>query len=101
MSAQGSGSFEEEEPFVSPRDAEMLHIYKAAMSKLAKSSSSADNFSSLTSRLKTSWENTTELDPRKARQKLFKGVFSFVIIIIIFIEGAQLAKAVFSGALMH
>ena len=45
MSAQGSGSFEEEEPFVSPRDAEMLHVFKAAMSKLAKSSSSADNFS--------------------------------------------------------
>ena len=27
--------------------------------------------------------------------------YTIIIIIIIFIEGAQLAKAVFSGALMH
>ena len=44
------------------------------MSKLAiKSSSSADNFSPLASRLKTSWENTTELDRQKCQEKALQG----------------------------
>ena len=42
------------------------------MSKLAISSSSADNFSPLTSRLKTSWENITELDHRKSQEKVLQ-----------------------------
>ena len=75
MSARDSGSSDEEEPFaVTPQDAEMLHVYSTAMSKLAiKSSSSADNFSPLASRLKTSWENTTELDRQKCQEKALQG----------------------------
>ena len=75
LSARDSGSSDEEEPFaITPQDAEMLHVYNAAMSKLAiKSSSSADNFSPLTSRLKTSWENTTELDRQKCQEKALQG----------------------------
>ena len=75
MSARDSGSSDEEEPFaVTPQDAEMLHVYNTAMSKLAiKSSSSADNFSPLASRLKTSWENTTELDCQKCQEKALQG----------------------------
>ena len=42
------------------------------MSQLAKSAS-ADNFSPLTSRLKTSWENTTELDRQKSQEKALQG----------------------------
>ena len=37
------------------------------------SSSSADNFSPLTSRLKTSWENFTELDRQKSQEKALQG----------------------------
>ncbi|RMX43352.1 hypothetical protein pdam_00020481 [Pocillopora damicornis] len=66
---QGSGSSDEEEPFITPRDVEILQMYNTAMSKLAMSSSSADNFSPLTSRLKTSWENITELDRQKSQEK--------------------------------
>ena len=75
MSARDSGSSDEEEPFaVTPQDAEMLHVYNTAMSKLAmKSSSSADNFSPLASRLKTSWENATELDRQKCQEKALQG----------------------------
>ena len=43
------------------------------MSKLAISSSSGDNFSPLTSRLKTSWENFTELDRQKSQEKALQG----------------------------
>ena len=68
MSVWGSGSSDEEEPFITPRDAEILHVYNTAMSKLVISSSSADNFSPLTSRLKTSWENITELDRQKSQE---------------------------------
>jgi len=75
LSARDSGSSDEEEPFVvTPQDAEMLHVYNTAMSKLAmKSSSSADNFSPLASRRKTSWENTTELDRQKCLEKAPQG----------------------------
>jgi len=75
LSARDSGSSDEEEPFVvTSQDAEMLHVYNTAMSKLAmKSSSSADNFSPLASRLKTSWENTTELDRQKCQEKALQG----------------------------
>ena len=71
LSARDSGNSETEEPFtVTSQDAEMLHVYNTAMSKLAiKSSSSAVNFSSLASRLKTSWEITTELDRQKCKKK--------------------------------
>ena len=58
MSARDSGSSDEEEPFaVTPQDAEMLHVY----------------FSPLASRLKTSWENTTELDCQKCQEKALQG----------------------------
>ena len=59
LSERDSGSSDEEKPFaVTPQDAEMLHVYNTAISTLAmKSSSSADNFSSLASRLKTSWQH--------------------------------------------
>ena len=75
LSARDNGSSDEEEPFaVTPQDAEVLHVYNTAMSKLAiKSSSSADNFSPLESRLKTSWENTTELDRQKCQEKALQG----------------------------
>ena len=75
MSARDSGSSDEEEPFaVTPQDAEVLHVYNTAMSKLAiKSSSSADTFSPLASRLKTSWENTIELDRQKCQEKALQG----------------------------
>ena len=73
MSAGDSGSSDEEEhSVVSPQDAEVLHVYNKAMSQLAKSAS-ADNFSPLTSRLKTSWENTTELDRQKSQEKALQG----------------------------
>ena len=72
MSTRDSGSSDEEEHFVSPQDAEILHIYNKAMSKLAKSSS-AHKLSPLTSRLKTSWENTTELDRQKSKEKALQG----------------------------
>ena len=52
----------------------MLHVYNTAMSKLAiESSSSEYNFSPLASRLKTSWENTTELDRKKCQEKALQG----------------------------
>lgn len=35
MSVQGSGSSNEEEPFITPQDAEFLHVYNTAVSKLA------------------------------------------------------------------
>ena len=56
LSSRDSDSSDEKDPFaVSPRDAEMLHVYNTAMPKLAiKSSSSADTFSPLVSRLKIS-----------------------------------------------
>ena len=75
LSARDNGSSDEEEPFaVTPQDAEVLHVYNTTMSKLAiKSSSSADNFSPLESRLKTSWENTTELDRQKCQEKALQG----------------------------
>ena len=75
MSARDSGSSDEEEPFaVTPQDAEMLYVYNTAMSKLAiESSSSEYNFSPLASRLKTSWENTTELDRTKYQEKALQG----------------------------
>ena len=75
LSARDNGSSDEEEPFaVTPQDAEVLQVYNTAMSKLAiKSSSSADNFSPLESRLKTSWENTTELDRQKCQEKALQG----------------------------
>jgi len=59
LSARDSGSSNEEGPFaVTPQDVEMLHVYNTAISKLAmKSSSSADNFSYLASRLRTSWQH--------------------------------------------
>ena len=38
-----------------------------------KSSSSADNFSPLAFHLKTSWENTTELDRQKYQEKALQG----------------------------
>ena len=73
LSAGDSGSSDEEEhSAVSPQDAEVLHVYNKAMSQQAKSAS-ADNFSLLTSRLKTSWENTTELDPQKSHEKALQG----------------------------
>ena len=37
MSVQGSGSSDEEEPFITPWDPEILHVYNTAMSKLASS----------------------------------------------------------------
>lgn len=37
------------------------------------SSSSADNFSPLASRFKTSWENTNELDRQKCQEKALRG----------------------------
>ena len=43
------------------------------MSKLAISSSSGDNFSPLTSRLKTSRENFTELDRQESQEKALQG----------------------------
>ena len=70
---QGNGSSDEEEPFITPRDVEILHMYNTAMSKLAMSSSSADNFSPLTSRLKTSWENITQLNRQKSQEKALQG----------------------------
>ena len=73
MNVQGSGSSDEEEPFIAPRDAEILHLWNKEMSKLAISSSSGDNFSPLTSRLKTSWENFTELDRQKSQEKALQG----------------------------
>jgi len=80
LSARDSGNSDEEEPFaVAPQDAVMLHVYNTAMSKLAmKSSSSADSLSPLASRLKTTWENTTELDRQNARKTFFEVVFWFV-----------------------
>ena len=53
---------------------EMLKFFNnnTAMSKLAISSSSADNFSPWTSRLKTSWENITELDHQKSQEKVLQ-----------------------------
>ena len=47
VNVQSSGSSDEEESFITPRDAEILHVYNKAMSRLAISSSSADNFSPL------------------------------------------------------
>ena len=73
MSVQGSGSSDEEDLFITPRDVEILHVYNTAMSKLAISSSSADNFSPLSSRLKTSWKNITELDRQKSQEKALQG----------------------------
>ena len=59
---------------VTPQDAEMLHVYNTAMSKLAVESSSSEyNFSPLASRLKTSWENKTELDRKKCQEKALQG----------------------------
>ena len=72
MIAQDSDS-SEEEPLVSPGDAETLNVYNTAMSKLATSSSSADTFSPLTSRLKTSWENTTERARQESQEKALQG----------------------------
>ena len=43
------------------------------MSKLAISKSSGDNFSPLTSRLKTSRENFTELDRQESQEKALQG----------------------------
>ena len=73
MSARGCGSSNKEEhAVVSPQDAEVLHVYNKAMLKLAKSSSEY-NFSPLTSRLITSWENTTEIDRQKSQEKALQG----------------------------
>ena len=77
MSTRDRGSSDEEEPVaLTPQDAEMLRVCNTAMSKLAlaiKSSSSEYNFSPLASRLKTSWENTTELDRKKCQEKALQG----------------------------
>ena len=35
VSVQSSGSSDEEESFITPRDAEILHVYNTAMSRLA------------------------------------------------------------------
>ena len=35
MSVQGNGSSDEEEPFITPLDAEILHVHNTAISKLA------------------------------------------------------------------
>ena len=73
LSAGDSGSSDEEEQsVVSPQDSQVPHVYNKAMSQQAKSAS-ADNFSPLTSRLKTSWENTTELDRQKNQEKVLQG----------------------------
>ena len=73
LSAGDSGSSDEEEQsVVSPQDSQVPHVYNKAMSQQAKSAS-ADNFSPLTSRLKTSWENTTELDRQKSQEKALQG----------------------------
>ncbi|CAH3164674.1 unnamed protein product [Porites evermanni] len=73
LSAGDSGSSDEEEQsVVSPQDSQVPHVYNKAMSQQAKSAS-ADNFSPLTSRLKTSWENTTELDRQKSQEKVLQG----------------------------
>ena len=73
MSAGDSGSSDEEEhPVVCPQDAEVLHVNNKAMSQLAKPAS-ADNFSPLTSHLKTSWENRTELGRQKSQEKALQG----------------------------
>ena len=71
LTVRDSGSSDEEEhAVVSHQDAEVLHVYNKAMSKLAKSSSE-DNFSPLTSRLKTSWENT--IITKKSQEKALQG----------------------------
>lgn len=73
LSARDSGSSDEEPFAVTPQDAEILYVYNTAISKLAmKSSSSADNFYPLASRLKTSWENTTL--PGKSSKRLSSGL---------------------------
>ena len=63
----------DEETVVSPIDQETLDVYNTAMSTLATASSSADTFTPLTSRLKTSWNNATELDRQKCEEKARQG----------------------------
>ena len=61
-----------EEGLISSEDADTLHVYNAAMSKLATSGDSAGTFSPLTTRLKTTWKTPPRLTVKNARKKLCK-----------------------------
>ena len=62
-----------EEGLISSEDADTLHVYNAAMSKLATSGDSTGRFSPLTTHFKTTWENTPEIDPKKCQEKDLQG----------------------------
>ena len=62
-----------EEGSISSKDADTLHVYNAAMSKLATSGDSAGTFSPMTTRLKTTRENTREIDRKNCQGRALQG----------------------------
>ena len=70
LTGQDDSDGSEEETLVSPADAETLQVYNTAMAQL---SPSTETFSPLTTRLKSTWEDTSENDRKEVQEKALQG----------------------------
>lgn len=68
-----SGLDDSAEDTETPEDHHTIQVYNTAMANLTASVSSPETFTPLPSRLKTTWENTTESDRKKCQEKALQG----------------------------